>query len=131
MNDSANAAEAKTARKFIAFIDEFRKLNTEMQAGQIALFLHVIANPGLTVKELAERAGLQQGGTISRNLDALAETRRVAVLNPETGKKEPKLESGHGLVDIYEDAMDRRYKRVQPTRKGIKVYNTLLQLLGS
>lgn len=122
--------ENKTARKFINFIEEFRKLNKEMQANQIALFLHVAAQPDLTIKEYGQRADLGDGGTITRNFDALTVTRKINVKDAD-GKLVPTLVDGHGLIDLYEDAMDRRFKRVRLTPKGIRVYNTLVQLLGS
>ena len=36
---------AKAARKVASFIEEFRKLNAEMQAQQMAKFLAVVAKP--------------------------------------------------------------------------------------
>ncbi|MER8510921.1 helix-turn-helix domain-containing protein [Mesorhizobium sp. M0571] len=125
MNAGTRGVENKTARKFIAFIDEFRKLNAEMQAQQISLFLHIVAQPELTIKEYAQRAGLGDGGPISRNIEALSEKRKVMV----AGK--PELVDGHGLIETYEDPLDRRFKRVKPTQRGLRVYNTLIQLLGS
>jgi len=122
--------ENKTARTFIAFIEEFRKLNKEMQANQIALFLHVAAQPDLTIREYSTRADLGDGGTITRNLDALSETRKVPVKDPATGKLVPTLVPGYGLIDLYEDAMDRRFKRVKLSARGVRVYNSLVQLLG-
>ena len=113
----------KTARKFIGFVEEFRKLNPEIQAQQISLFLHIVAAPDLTIKELAQRAGLSLGGTTTRNVEALTERRKVYV------KGEPQIVEGHGLVTVYEDLMDRRFKRVKPTEKGLRVYDTLVQLL--
>lgn len=64
------------------------------------------------------------GGYHTRNLDALSETRKV--------KKGDKIETvpGHGLVQVYEDAADRRFKRVRPTPRGLLVYKSLVQLLG-
>ncbi|MER8406968.1 hypothetical protein NKH16_19930 [Mesorhizobium sp. M1307] len=123
--------ENKTARKFIAFIEEFRKLNKEMQANQIALFLHVAAQPDLTIREYSQRADLGDGGTITRNLDALSPTRKVLQKDPQTGKQVPALVDGYGLIELYEDAMDRRFKRVKLTPRGVRVYNTLIQILGS
>lgn len=124
MNSTSQGVENKTARKFVAFIDEFRKLNPEIQAQQISLFLNIVAQPDLTVKEYAERAGLGLGGPISRNIDALSESRKVV----KNGVAQ--IEKGHGLVQAYEDALDRRYKRVKPTKRGLAVYETLVQLLG-
>ena len=124
MSSASPQTENKTARQFISFIEEFRKLNSEMQVGQISLFLHIVATPNLTIKELTQRTGLGEGGTITRNLDALSETRRVL----KKGKVE--LVPGHGLITLVEDPMDRRFKRVKPTRRGLQVYNALVQLLG-
>lgn len=120
-----NKVDTKTVRRFIGFIEEFRKLNPEIQAQQISLFLHVVAVPDLTVKELAQRAGVTLGGSISRNLDALSERRRVMKAG------EVSYVSGHGLIEVYEDAFDRRFKRARPTAKGRRVYNSLVQLLDT
>jgi hypothetical protein len=121
----SRGVENKTARKFIAFIDEFRKLNTEMQAQQISLFLNIVAQPDLTVTEYGQRAGLTAGGPLARNMEALTETKKVNKGGQIT------FEPGLNLIKTYEDPMDRRFKRAKPTTRGTQVYNTLIQLLGS
>ena len=131
MIGASRGVENKTARRFISFIEEFRKLDANMQVQQITLFLNVVAQPDLTIQEYAKRSGLGVGGPITRNLDALSETKKVPKKNPETGEAVITLVPGHNLVEVYEDPMDRRYKRVRPTKRGLLVYNTLVQLLGS
>ncbi|TGR84554.1 MarR family transcriptional regulator [Mesorhizobium sp. M2D.F.Ca.ET.223.01.1.1] len=124
MKGILGVVENKPAKRLISFIDEFRKLNAEMQAQQISLFLHVVAQPELTIKEYAQRAGLGDGGPISRNIEALSDQRKVVV------KGQPEIVRGHGLIETYEDPLDRRFKRVKPTARGMRVYSTLVQLLG-
>jgi len=131
MVGSTKGVENKTARKFIGFIEEFRKLDANMQVQQISLFLNVVAMPDLTIQEYAKRTGLGVGGPISRNLDGLSETKRVSKKDPKTGEAVVEMVPGHGLIEVYEDPVDRRYKRVKPTPRGIRVYNSLIQLLGS
>ncbi|MBY5407438.1 hypothetical protein HFO98_02945 [Rhizobium leguminosarum] len=48
MTPDAEAKTVKAARKVAAIIEEFRKLNAEMQAQQMAIFLAVVAKPGST-----------------------------------------------------------------------------------
>ncbi|MDX0455468.1 hypothetical protein GOC72_18610 [Sinorhizobium medicae] len=122
---SSRQAENKTARRFISFIEEFRKLNPKMQAGQISLFLHIVGTPDLTIKELVQRTGLGEGGPITRKIDELTQEYYRPVGD------EMKAVPGLDLVETYEDPRDRRFKRVRPTQKGQRVFNTLIQLLGS
>ena len=114
---SPSAADNKTARRFLAFIEEFRKLNPNIQAGQIAVYLHIMSKPGITMKELERATGLSSTA-VSRNVLALSETFKAG-------------EPGFDLVETYDDPQDRRNKRVRPKTKGVRVYNTLIQLFGS
>lgn len=106
----------KTARKIVSLIEEFRKLDPEIQAQQIVVFLTVVGSPGHTLRELEQMTGLASSA-ISRNVQALSKVHR-------------KGKAGHDLVIAEEDPEDRRFKRVRPTAKGIRVYNTLVELLG-
>lgn len=123
MKGISGVVDNKIASRLIGVIDEFRKLNSEMQAQQISLFLHIVAQPELTIKEYAQRAGLGDGGPISRNIEALSDQRKINV------KGQAEIVPGHGLVETYEDPLDRRFKRVKPTARGMRVYNTLVHLL--
>lgn len=109
--------ENKTARRLLSFIEEFGKLDAEMQIQQIAVFLHVMGKPDLTLRELEQATGLSSS-SVSRNVSALSKVHRKGT-------------PGHDLLTTYEDPMDRRIKHVKPTPRGIKVYNTLINILGS
>lgn len=111
------AADSKTARRLLSAVEEFRKLNSNIQAGQIAVFLHIMAKPGITMKELERLSGLSSTA-VSRNVLALSEWFKAG-------------EPGYDLVETYDDPEDRRNKRVRAKAKGTRVYNTLIQLLGS
>ncbi len=113
----SSTVDSKTARRLLSFIEEFRKLNSNIQAGQIAVFLHIMAKPGITMKEL-EKATNLSSTAVSRNVLALSEWFKTG-------------EPGFDLVETYDDPQDRRNKRVRPKAKGTRVYNTLIQLLGS
>ncbi|TGQ31847.1 helix-turn-helix domain-containing protein [Mesorhizobium sp. M00.F.Ca.ET.216.01.1.1] len=105
---------SNTSKKFIAFIDQFAKLDQEMQIQQIAVFLLVMGKPGITMKELARETGLASS-SVSRNVAAMS---NLVV----------KGKLGHGLIDAYEDPEDRRSKLCRPTAKGTKVFNILSQI---
>ncbi|WP_085025261.1 MarR family winged helix-turn-helix transcriptional regulator [Ensifer aridi] len=111
------AADNKTARRLLSFIEEFRKLNPNIQAGQIAVFLHIMAKPGITMKELEKATGLSSTA-VSRNVLALSEWYKADV-------------PGYDLVETFDDPHDRRNKRVRAKQKGQRVYNSLIQILGS
>nr|WP_273545330.1 MarR family winged helix-turn-helix transcriptional regulator [Sinorhizobium medicae] len=80
------------------------------------VFLRVVDRPGITMKELIQATGLASS-SVSRNVAALGETHRGG-------------QPGHNLLRSYEDAMDRRTKRVELTAKGQRVYATLVSILG-
>ncbi|MDX0270882.1 MarR family transcriptional regulator [Sinorhizobium meliloti] len=106
----------KNARRLISIIEEFRKLDPEMQAQTITLFLTVVSRPGISMKELVQSTGLASS-SVSRNVAALSDTHR-------------KGEAGHNLLRAYEDPEDRRTKRVDVTPKGQRVYATLIAILA-
>ena len=112
---TASQAEHKNARRLIELIEEFRKLDLEMQAQTMVTFLHVAAKPGITIKELAAITGTSSSSS----------SRNVAVL----GKVHRKGLPGHDVVETYEDAEDRRTKRCQLTHKGRMVFSSLLDTL--
>ena len=105
----------KNARRLVSLIEEFRKLDTEMQAQQMIIFLSVMGKPDMTMSELEDIVGLS-GAAVSRNVAALSKVHR-------------KGRPGHDLIVAYEDPEDRRFKRVRPTHKGTMVYNALLETL--
>lgn len=115
MSSIGNNQNNKVSRKLVALIEEFRKLDPEMQAQQIVIFLTIVGHPDITMRDLEDRVGLPSS-TISRNVAALSKVHR-------------KGQPGHDLVVAYEDTEDRRFKRVRPTQKGNRVFNTLIETL--
>lgn len=104
------------AGKLISLIEEFRKLDTEMQAQQMLIFLIVMRNPDIGMRDLEDKVGLS-GASVSRNVAAMSKVHR-------------KGRPGHDLVEAYEDPEDRRYKKVKPTHKGKMVYASLLGIIS-
>lgn len=108
--------ENKTTRKMISFIEEFRKIDQEMQAQMMVVFLMIAGNQSISQKEIVQRTGLTEAA-VSRNVQSLSEEGR-------RGKP------GHNLVVVRSDAQDARLKRNYLTPQGIRVYNTLIDTLG-
>ena len=102
-------------RLHLKIIEHFRLLDSEMQAQCIATFLYV-ASSGLPLKmqDIADNLGLAQS-SISRNVANLSDWTRHH-------------KKGHGLLEAYEDPMERRRKLVKLTTKGKKFAKSLLLL---
>ncbi len=115
MVSETEGTAVRAARKAAMIIEEFRKLNPEIQAQQIALFLAVVVKPGSTMSELAAATG-HSTATVSRNVGALGQIHRKGM-------------PGLGILSAKEDVMDRRNKRVSVTPKGTRVMATLEALL--
>ncbi|RWX10373.1 MarR family transcriptional regulator [Rhizobium hidalgonense] len=106
---------AKAASKVASIIEEFRKLNAEMQAQQMAIFLAAVAQPGSTITDLANVTG-HSTGSVSRNVAALSKTHRKGM-------------PGLDILIANEDVLDRRNKRISLTPKGMRVMASIEALL--
>ncbi len=115
MTSQVQTETVKAAHKAAAIIEEFRKLNPEMQAQQMAIFLTVAAKPDLTITELAKLTG-QASSSVSRNVAALGKTHRKGL-------------PGLDILMAVEDPMDRRNKRISMTPKGVMVMNSIERLI--
>jgi len=115
MSTQTQTETVKAARKAALIIEEFRKLNPEMQAQQMAIFLAVAAKPNQTVTELAKATG-HATASVSRNVAALGETHRKGL-------------PGLNILVATEDVLDRRNKRINLTPKGVRVMASLENLL--
>lgn len=102
--------------QFLAGLEELRKIDSEMQAQTMAIYLAVMKKPGISMRELETATG-HASSTISRNIAAL-------------GKIHRKGKPGHQLLSSKEDPMDRRIKRVFPTAKGHYVYKAFREAVG-
>lgn len=107
----------KTSRRFVGFVDEFRKLRQDINASQIVIFLLVAGKDGITMKELERLSGMSNS-TVSRTILYLSEVFKAG-------------EPGLDLVEAREDINDRRIKRVYLKPRGRKVYDSLVSLLGA
>ncbi|MBY3245149.1 winged helix-turn-helix transcriptional regulator [Rhizobium laguerreae] len=116
MLTDSQARIAKAASKAASIIEEFRKLNAEMQAQQMAIFLAVVARPGSTITDLANVTG-HSTASVSRNVAALSQTHRKGM-------------PGLDILIAKEDVLDRRNKRISLTPKGMRIMAALEALLN-
>jgi len=105
----------KTLWKLYRAVEEMRKIDPEMQAHTINIFLMVCMNPGITMKDLGNQLGLSQA-TMSRNIAALGKVHRLN-------------RPGYDLVQAEEDPVERRRKIVNLTAKGKRVQESLLSIM--
>ena len=94
-------------------IEEFRKLDTEMQAQTMMAFLYIsrMQDSNVTVRDVGEYLGITSASA-SRNIAALSKWHRH-------GKP------GHDLVEAYENPARRIEKFIRLTPKGKRVAQTL------
>jgi len=100
----------------LKIIEEMRKFDTQIEAQAIAVFLFVAVHggkEGVAMQTISDDLDMAQS-SVSRNCYKLADVNRH--------KK-----TGIGLVQTFEDPMERRRKLVSLTSKGKRVYNTLLE----
>jgi len=91
-------------------------MDAEMQTQAVAVFLCVAKSPmPIRMSAVAEEIGLAQS-SISRNVALLSEWTRHQV-------------KGQGLLEAYEDPMERRRKLVRLTKKGEKFAKSISELL--
>lgn len=109
------SVDNKIARQVSMIIEEFRKLDKEMQAQQMLIYLTIMSSPGITQREIEQKLDLESS-SVSRNVAALGAVTR-------------KGKEGHNLIVTKEDPNDRRYKVVHPTAKGKSVFNTILHIM--
>jgi len=95
----------KECEHILKIIERFREIDSEMQAQSIAVILKVAKHPvPIKMADIAEELGLSQS-TVSRNVAYLGDWNRHKT-------------KGHGMLEAYEDPMERRRKLVRLTAKG-------------
>jgi DNA-binding MarR family transcriptional regulator len=85
-------------------LEPFQKLRKTMPLQYLTAFLHVAMDEHQNVTQYAKRTGASQS-LMTRHLADLGTVNRHH-------------EKGFGLVELYEDVMDRRNKLVRLTAKG-------------
>lgn len=115
MKQSTTAPERAALKKARAFVELFIKLRETMPMQYVKAFLLVAQDEGQNVKTYATRAGI---------LDALM-TRHLQDMGPFNRYHE----LGFGLVEQYEDIMDRRNKHTRLSAKGKALVNEIYNAL--
>lgn len=95
------------------------ELKGEIQAQQLVVLLLIYNNKDITMLDIINKTGLSQS-TISRNIALLLEWFNYS-----------KRQAGAGIVNIYEDPMDRRRKVIELTAKGKALFARLEKYLAS
>lgn len=112
-----NPAEERLIRRLVAVIDEFRKLDPDMQLPMMASFFLVVLKDGVSRTEVMERLNVA-GSTATRNLMGLMAKGRL-------GKP------GHGLVSQTVNPEERRWRMHSLTPEGEAFLRRILAIMAS
>lgn len=106
---------SKNLRRALLLVEEFRKINPEMQMQTALAFLIIgeAGEDGIPMLELQKDMGVASS-TTSRNVSTLSDVHW----------RDPK-KPGLGLIDRHEDPNDRRNKIVRLSAKGRRVLTTI------
>lgn len=115
VKDRENLDTGKISRALL-LVEEFRKIDPEMQMQAAAAFLLISQQPGITVREVGTRLGVASSSA----------SRNVALLSKENRRGEP----GPHLIDYDDDPLDRRIRRLYLTPKGKRFLDSILSYLG-
>ncbi|SDL08274.1 DNA-binding transcriptional regulator, MarR family [Franzmannia pantelleriensis] len=99
-----NLSNRVAMRRALSVVQLFRELQSDLPLQTASLFVHIAANPGISIKQLIEETGGRQA-TISRTISVLSKWQEVD-------------KPGFGLVWTKEDPHERRRKLVFLTDKG-------------
>ena len=105
-----------SGKNLLKIIEEMRKFDSQLEAQAISVFFYVASKggkDGVAMQSISEDLDIAQS-SVSRNCYKLADVNRHR-------------KSGIGLLQTFEDPMERRRKLVRLTAKGKRVYNTLLE----
>ncbi len=109
-------AEIRRAERLLEILEEFRRLDPDMQMPMAATLTLVALNDGISRTEVMNRLGVA-GSTATRNLMGLMSRGRLG-------------RPGHGLVDQKVNPEERRWRMHSLTPEGWRVMNRLLDLMS-
>lgn len=114
LDDDPLASGAKTLAGMIALLrDDY----PDMDLTQLLLFLHIVACPGTTARDLLARMSISKS-TLSRNIRLLAD---VSYRADAEGRNLP----GWGLIFQTPSAADERCLLLFPTEAGLQIAKKL------
>ena len=108
--------ERKMSNNLLKIIEEMRKFDPQLEAQAISVFFYAAdkgGKDGVAQQAISEALDIAQS-SVSRNCYKLATINRHRKV-------------GIGLLENFEDPMERRRKLVRLTAKGRRVHNTLLE----
>lgn len=111
----------RAMRRLLAVVEEVRSQHPRMEMGQLAVLLHVLAEPGMWAQDLTRVVNLKKSA-LSRNVKALSS---VSYLTDDDGNPR----DGMDLITQIPDVLDRRAFQLAPTRKGRTFAERLAKIL--
>lgn len=112
---SISATQQTVVKKQLQALKPFRRLRETMPLQYVTAFLLVVTDEHQNVSEYAKRAGTSQS-LMTRHLADLGTVNRHH-------------EEGFGLVEAYDDVMDRRNRLIRLTAKGKNVVWEMFEAL--
>lgn len=109
--EKLSKVSASQVNKSLKVIEAFRKIDITMPIGQVAFFLNAAKNEGLTLGDIAAITNINMANA-SRYLANLTKIDRYK-------------EQGLGLLDAYENPVNRRQKLIVLTDAGRKLINEI------
>lgn len=102
------------AKKFLEYIEEFRKHDADIQSQTIATFMYVAINEGkngVLMTSISDALKMKQS-SVSRNVSLLSKW------SWRIDKDKKSRMPGLDFVEAFEDPIERRRKLVKLTTKG-------------
>jgi DNA-binding MarR family transcriptional regulator len=112
-----NVADAGMLDGLIRVLEEFRKLNQNVTANQMIVFLLIAQRPGLTQKDIEQATGLNNG-TVSR----------ICAILSDRGLK-ARGHDGLGLISIESAPGDYRVRVQFLTPQGKRVFQSIKRIM--
>jgi DNA-binding MarR family transcriptional regulator len=113
---SISAEQQSVMKNMLDALKPFKKEREAMPLQYVQMFLLVAAEENLNVSTYAKRAGIDQS-LATRHLADIGEVNRYH-------------EPGFGLVEAYDDLMDRRNRLIRLSAKGKGVAQVMCDAFG-